>query len=924
MSFKIKTTVLLFDKQIDASFTYDKLNASIGGKEHTLGKYDAEVSWADRATQTHDFSVEVQWVRSQLTKQPNTLENTPTKPSNSFTIKTDYELRVTTIPGLNIKLNKPLSIKFCRVSIGGTEGFYIAKNAQTGKEEILQFPKFDMKAIASVPGEEPIIIQRPQDEQYNWEVPTESSNNDDGDQTTVAQDGVLWRKLDKKIGGVHFIAVGLKWENGKICALLNASVNLADFSFEVMGLQARAVPKTLFTALPTFGLGGLELDFSTASMTLGASLLKTSIPVPSKTNSEAPPKDITQYTGAALLELKSMDLTIYGMGAYAQLNGRSSLFAYFGLNKSLGGPAFFYVKGLAAGIGYNRKLQLSFDQIEKFPLIQLAFGYKDLSKEGLLDLSQEMAPYIPPALGNTFIMAGVRFDTYKIVQSFALFVFRVTGKFRVDLYGVSRLTLGKPKGPNYVFIEIKLKGSFSPALGLVSIDGAITNHSFILNKDVHLTGGFAFYAWWKSVDQQVKAGDFVLTVGGYHPRFKVPSYYPKVPRVSLDWKVSDNFEVKGQTFFALVPHAIMAGMDVSALYKSDNLRASFDAGMHFLIEWAPFHYDIDFYAHLDLYFHLHVHIKWIGTINKTIHLAAGIDLGIQGPPFSATGSAYLHIDLGIITIKPKIHIQIGDPKAKPPRLSWEDFQQQLLQGGSNSSGYANAVTDQNRVIFKVTKGLIEQLDKTPASLGAGCFVYPYVLKLTPKAVEFAIETVVPLTKIIFEGNTIPDTSSQSDTFDFHIGPVGANITHSELTIRLLNKDGQVETGIFQLASNPNESAQNLTEKYQDNIKAMPTALWGAKSKDVNAPSLVNALGKVNLVLKKLPSPAPSIPIPISALKCECGKTLPPKLPAKTTFDYSSLAAFIDGGNLPTLNPSIYQEIVDTVRTDLVQYPFYPS
>ena len=56
------------------------------------------------------------------------------------------------------------------------------------------------------------------------------------------------------------------------------------------------------------------------------------------------------------------------------------------------------------------------------------------------------------------------------------------------------------------------------------IQGRLTDNSWLLYEDVRLTGGFAFVVWWKGA----LAGQFVLTIGGYHPDFHRDGY-PDVP-----------------------------------------------------------------------------------------------------------------------------------------------------------------------------------------------------------------------------------------------------------------------------------------------------------------------------------------------------------------------------------------------------------
>ena len=107
----------------------------------------------------------------------------------------------------------------------------------------------------------------------------------------------------------------------------------------------------------------------------------------------------------------------------------------------------------------------------------------------------------------------------------------------------------------------------------------LTSNSYILSKDCHLNGGFAFYTWFEPHRQ---AGDFVLTLGGYHPKFIVPDHYPQVPRLALNWQVSSELHIKADAYFALTGSAIMAGAHLQATWQSGALRAWFVAGADFL------------------------------------------------------------------------------------------------------------------------------------------------------------------------------------------------------------------------------------------------------------------------------------------------------------------------------------------------------
>src|SRR6201988_1073202 len=98
------------------------------------------------------------------------------------------------------------------------------------------------------------------------------------------------------------------------------------------------------------------------------------------------------------------------------------------------------------------------------------------------------------------------------------------------------------------YIEVNLIPSYRPSTGLLAVDGKLSPASFIYGGFCKLTGGFAFYAWFSGENQ----GNFVVSVGGYHPAFTKPDIYPAVPRLGMDFALGP-FRVTGQAYFALTP-----------------------------------------------------------------------------------------------------------------------------------------------------------------------------------------------------------------------------------------------------------------------------------------------------------------------------------------------------------------------------------
>jgi hypothetical protein len=62
-------------------------------------------------------------------------------------------------------------------------------------------------------------------------------------------------------------------------------------------------------------------------------------------------------------------------------------------------------------------------------------------------------------------------------------------------------------------------------------------------------------------------------VGGYHPAFKPPTYYPVVPRVGINWNLSDCLTITGEAFFAVTPQMCMGGGSLDAIFSAGPVNA---------------------------------------------------------------------------------------------------------------------------------------------------------------------------------------------------------------------------------------------------------------------------------------------------------------------------------------------------------------
>lgn len=594
-----------------------------------------------------------------------------------------------------------------------------------------------------------------------------------------------WFKLDKRVGPVTLSQIGFEYENDTITLLISGGVAIAAISVSLDGLGISVNRSKLFEGKidPTFSLDGIGLSYAAPPLEISGSFLKTTF------------NGADTYNGTAVLKTDAFSLS--AMGSFTQVDGQTSLFVYAYLDKALGGPSFFYVEGLAAGFGYNRVLIMPpIDKVAEFPLVKQVMGDKDpaqatASSTAVLQAQlAKLSVHIQPKAGEMFLAVGVKFNTFKLINSFVLLAFSFAGRLEINMLGQSTLILpldekGEPVGNPLAKINILLTGKFVPEEGTLAILAQLSTDSYIFTKDCHLTGGAAFYSWFKGQHE----GDFVVTMGGYHPDFVVPAHYPQVPRLALNWQLNSNLSVHGDMYFALCAHAFMAGGHLEIVYESGNFRAWFILGVDFLVTWQPYYYTAR--IHVEIGASLRVNAFFCSF---TISINYGADVEIWGPNFS--GRATVHIYCFDVRINFGNALE-GGGKA----IEWEPFKKSSLPASEKI------------LSASITKGVHSE-DKNK------------IIIVNPKELSVLIESQVPLKT--FSVNR-QNRSNTQDLSVFGVAPMdkdnGAIKSDLTIDIKKLKDNGNpnIDKDYEFLDS---ENYANL--RINTTEKDVPAAIWGTK------------------------------------------------------------------------------------------------
>jgi len=472
--------------------------------------------------------------------------------------------------------------------------------------------------------------------------------------------GPWWLTIQRQFGPVYLEQVGLAVVNPpagieSVGVLIDGGVSLMGLSASVDDLSLTYVVAGGGSALDPsrwrVDLAGFAVAAEVGGVSLAGGLRRFT-----------PPGGGVEYLGMLMARVAVYGLSVYGgYGIVGPENDRyTSLFLFGAVNGPIGGPPAFFITGIGGGFGINRRLSLPSDlsQFPRFPLIK---ALDPAARPG--DPFQELADargYFTPERGTFWFAAGLSFNSFALVDGIAVVAVQIGGGFELSLLGLARMALPRPQAP-LVYIEMALVARFSTREGVILVQAQLTDNSWLLAPAVRLTGGFAFATWFAGPNR----GQFVVTLGGYHPDFHRDGY-PVVPRLGLAWRLGDAISVVGESYFALTSEALMAGMRVEISARFGPAWAHVVFGGDGIVYFDPFWLSVTVYASIDAGVTIDL---WLGEVTISIHLSARIE--VTAPPFHAVA----RFEVGPIGLT----VEIGERATEPRYIAWDAFVRKYLE-----------------------------------------------------------------------------------------------------------------------------------------------------------------------------------------------------------------------------------------------------
>jgi hypothetical protein len=332
-------------------------------------------------------------------------------------------------------------------------------------------------------------------------------------------------------------------------------------------------------------------------------------------------------------------------------------------------------------------------------------------------------------------LAEISWGSPPILHIRLALLLEVPQPIRAVLLAAASVTLPSQQDP-VVELHIDAIGVLDLGRGELALDASL-HHSRLLSFT--LSGDLALRLSWGA------APTFLLSVGGFHPRFPAPAGLRPLNRVALSLTGSDNPRVRMEAYLALTSNSIQLGARVSVYAEAGGFGIDGGGAFDALVQWSPFHVDVAFQA-------------WVRIFGPTgTLLAARVAVDVSGPsPWHVSGVVELQVLF--VTVRVGVDLSVGDAASQRP-IETADVAGLLWEQVSRTASW------QATLPATVAPGVTLR----PASLDADPAASPLVVH--PLATLTLRQQVVPLaTPIARVGARLPKDGTRSYHVDVAAPP----------------------------------------------------------------------------------------------------------------------------------------------------------
>ena len=290
------------------------------------------------------------------------------------------------------------------------------------------------------------------------------------------------------------------------------------------------------------------------------------------------------------------------------------------------------------------------------PFLMVMRGDIAVTGDAVTDL-KSLSIHFTAVRGQHWVAAGIQFIAFGFIYGKVVVAIAFGNKFSMQILGMASFGI-EP----ICYFEIGIEVTADEEKFMMR--ARLSPNSYIIHPDIFsLQGDFALCAWYADPHK----GDFLFSIGGYHPLFAKPEHYPELIRVAVKATVYDFVHLSVEVFFCCTPQALMAGAKASLWAEFAGIEAGLDVYVDVLMKWDPFF----------LHARLGVHVWFVFFGRHEI----GVDLEIWTPKFGGLAT----IDLALV----EFDIHFGADLARPAAAA-------ALRVHQQAAGCAGEIVERRR------------------------------------------------------------------------------------------------------------------------------------------------------------------------------------------------------------------------------------